>query len=162
MSPELTLTIHASPSPGSATWPATISWRGRGHAYSELWHWPLSLPRRLFAQRSTWTFFSLFRPRANASSSEKPSQISHIKYRESQPPPHPSVQFSHSVVSNSLWPHGLQHTRSRCPSPTPGVYSNSCPLSQWCHPTISSSVVSFSCFFQSFPASGSFHMSQFF
>ena len=55
-----------------------------------------------------------------------------------------SVQFSRSVVSNSLWPHGLQHTRPRCPSPTPGVSSNSCPLSRWCHPTISSSVVPFS------------------
>ena len=50
-----------------------------------------------------------------------------------------SVQFSGSVVSDSLWPHGLQHTRPPCPSPTPGVYSNPCPLSQWCHPTISSS-----------------------
>ena len=54
-----------------------------------------------------------------------------------------AVQFSRSVVSNSLWPHGLQHTRIPCPSPTPGVYSNSRPLSQWCHPTISSSVVIF-------------------
>ena len=52
-----------------------------------------------------------------------------------------SVQFGHSVVSNSLWPHKLQHARPRCPSPTPGIYSNSCPLSQWCHPAISSSVV---------------------
>ena len=52
-----------------------------------------------------------------------------------------SVQFSLSVMSNSLWPHGLQHARPLCPSPTPGVYSNSCPSSQWCHPTISSSVV---------------------
>ena len=55
-----------------------------------------------------------------------------------------SVQFSHSVVSDSLRPHGLQYARPPCPSPTPGVYSNSCPLSQWCHPTISSSVVPFS------------------
>ena len=54
-----------------------------------------------------------------------------------------SVQFSHSVMSNSLWPHELQHARPPCPSPTPRVYSNSCPLSQWCHPTISSSVVLF-------------------
>ena len=74
----------------------------------------------------------------------------------------PSVQFSHSVVSNSLWPHGLQHTRPPCPSPTPGVYSNSCPLSQWCHPIISSSVVPFSSCLLSFPESGSFQMSQFF
>ena len=73
-----------------------------------------------------------------------------------------SVQFSHSVVSYSLQSHGLQHTRPPCPSPTPRVYSNSCPLSQWCHPTISSSVVPFSSCFQSFPASGSFPMSQFF
>ena len=72
------------------------------------------------------------------------------------------VQFSHSVMSNSLWPHGLQHTRLPCPSPTPGVPSNSCPLSWWYHPTISSSVVSFSSRLQSFPASGSFQMSQFF
>ena len=71
------------------------------------------------------------------------------------------VQFSHSVVSNSLWPHGLQHTRTPCPSPTHGAYSNSCPLSQWCYPTISSSVVPLSSHLQSFPASGSFPMSQF-
>ena len=72
------------------------------------------------------------------------------------------VQFSHSVVSDSLWPHRLQHARPPYPSPTPGVYSNSCPLSQWCHPTISSSVFHFSSHLQSFPASGSFPMSQFF
>ena len=67
--------------------------------------------------------------------------------------------FSCSVVSNSLWPHGLQHARLPCPSPTPGVCSNSCPLSQWCHPTISSSVIPLSSYPQSFPASGSFPMS---
>ena len=74
-----------------------------------------------------------------------------------------SVEFSHSVVSDSLQPHGLQHTRLPCPSPIPGAYSNSHPLSRWCHPTISSSVIPFfsSCL-QSFPASGSFQMSQFF
>ena len=72
------------------------------------------------------------------------------------------VQFSLSVVSNSLRPHGLQHARPPCPSPTSGVYSNSCPLSRWCHPAISSSVVPFSSCPQSFPASGSFQMSQFF
>ena len=72
-----------------------------------------------------------------------------------------SVQFSHSVVSNFLWPHGLQHTRPPCPSPTPGVYSNSRPLSWWCHPTTSSSIVRFS-HLQSFPASRSFQMSQLF
>ena len=71
-----------------------------------------------------------------------------------------SVQFSRSVMSSSLWPHGLYHTRPPCPSPTPRVYSNSCPLSRWCHPTIS--VVPFSSRLQSFPASGSFQTSQFF
>ena len=73
-----------------------------------------------------------------------------------------SVQFSRSVVSDSLQPHGLQHTRTPCPSPNPGVYSSSCPLSQQCHLTISSSVIPFSSHLQSFPASGSFQMSQFF
>ena len=72
-----------------------------------------------------------------------------------------SVQFSHSVMSNSLRPHGPQHTRPPCPSPTPGAYLNSCPSHWWCHPTISSSVISFS-HFQSFPASGPFPISQFF
>ena len=65
-------------------------------------------------------------------------------------------------MSNSLWPHGLQHARSPWPSPTPRVYSNSCPLSRWCHPTISSSVIPFSSHLQSFLASGSFPMNQFF
>ena len=73
-----------------------------------------------------------------------------------------SVQFSHSVVSDSLWPHGLQHARPPCLSPTPGVYSNLCLLSKWCHPTISSSVIPFSFCLQSFPASGCFQMSQLF
>ena len=73
-----------------------------------------------------------------------------------------SVQFSCSVVSGSLRLHGPQHPRPPCPSPTPGVYTNSCPLSQWCHPTISSSVIHFSSCLQSFPASGSFQMSQLF
>ena len=69
--------------------------------------------------------------------------------------------FIHSVVLSSLWSYGLQQARPPCPSPTPGTCSNSCPLSQWCHPTISSSVVPYSCF-QSFPGSGSFLMSWFF
>ena len=71
-------------------------------------------------------------------------------------------QFSHSVVSDSLQPHGLQHTRLPCPSPIPGAYSNSCPSNQWCHLTISSSVSPVSSCLQSFPASGSFSVSQFF
>ena len=73
-----------------------------------------------------------------------------------------SVQSSSSVVSNSLQPHELQHTRPPCASPTPRVYSNSSPLVQWCHPTISSSIIPFSSCLQSFPASGSFQMSQLF
>ena len=72
------------------------------------------------------------------------------------------LRFSHSVVSDSLWPHGLQHTRLPCPSPTPKAYSNSCPSSRWCHPTISSFVTPFSPWPLSFPASESFTMSQLF
>ena len=72
------------------------------------------------------------------------------------------VQFSHSVRSNSLQPHWLQHSRLPCPPSTLGAYSNSCPSCQWCHPTISSSVIPFSSHLQSFPASGSFPVSQFF
>ena len=73
-----------------------------------------------------------------------------------------AVQFSCSVVSDSLWPHEPQHARPPCPSPTPGVHSNSRPSSQWCHPAISSSVVPFSSCPQSLPASGSFPVSQLF
>ena len=71
------------------------------------------------------------------------------------------IQFSHSVMFNSLQSYGLQHARLLCPSPTPGLYSNSCPSNQWCHSTTSSSVILFSSFLQSFPASGSFPVSQF-
>ena len=73
-----------------------------------------------------------------------------------------SIQFSCSVVSDSLPPHELQHARPPCPSPAPGVYPNSCPLSQWCHPTISSSAIPFSSCLRSFPISGSFQMCQLF
>ena len=73
-----------------------------------------------------------------------------------------SVQFSHSVTSNSLRPHGLQHARLPCPLPVPTACSNSCPSNKWCCPTISSSVVPFSSHLQSFPEKGSFQMSQFF
>ena len=75
---------------------------------------------------------------------------------------HSSVQFSHSLVSDSLRPYEPQHARLPCPSSTPGVHPNPCTSSRWCHPTISSSVVPFSSFPQSFPASGSFQMSQLF
>ena len=83
-----------------------------------------------------------------------------IEIIETLPPQ--SVQFSHSVVSDSLWPHRLQHTRLPCPSPIPRAFSNSCPSCRWCHPTISSSVIPFSSCLQSFPASESFPMSPFF
>ena len=73
-----------------------------------------------------------------------------------------NVQFSHSVVSNSLWPNESQHARPPCPPPTSGVYPNPSPLHQWCHPTISSSVIPFSSCPQSLPASESFQMTQFF
>ena len=73
-----------------------------------------------------------------------------------------SVQFSHSALSDSMRLHEPQHARPPCPSPTPRVYPNSCPLSRWCHPTVSSSVVPFSSCPQSFPASGSFQMRQLF
>ena len=76
--------------------------------------------------------------------------------------PFGSVQFSHSFMSDSFWPHESQHARPPCPSQPPGVYSNSCPSSQWCHPTISSSVVLFCSCPQSLPASGSFPVSQLF
>ena len=102
---------------------------------------------------------------------EKGKLLKHIRWNllESQILDHFDLQnvcsillFSHSVVSNSLQSHGLQHTRLPCPSPSPRAWSNSCPLSWWCHPTISSSVVPFSSCLQSFPASGSSPMSQFF
>ena len=73
-----------------------------------------------------------------------------------------SAQFSHSVMSDFLWPHGLQHARLPCPSPTARACSNSGPVSQWCHPTISSSVITFSSCLQSCPATGSVPMNQFF
>ena len=73
-----------------------------------------------------------------------------------------SVQLSRSVMSDYLWPHGLQHARLPCPSPPPGAYSNSCPSSRWCHPTNSFSVIPFSSHLQPFLASGSFQMRQFF
>ena len=87
-----------------------------------------------------------------------------LSYNHSQPSVWTisSVQFSHSVMSNYLWPHGPQHARPPCPSPTPRIYSNSCPLSQWYHPTILSSVIPFSSLLKPFPASGSFPVSQFF
>ena len=76
--------------------------------------------------------------------------------------PYKFTSFSRSVMSDSLWPHGQKHARPPCPSPTPWVYSNSCPLSRWYHPIISSSAIPFASHLQSFPSSGSFQMSQLF
>ena len=87
---------------------------------------------------------------------DKPILFCTCKARLSQSWHCGSVQFSHSVMSESLWPHGLQHARLPCPLPTAGACSNSCPSSQWCHPTISSSVFPLSSCLQSLPASGSF------
>ena len=93
---------------------------------------------------------------------EESGRLQFMGLKKNQTQLRDSVQFSCSVVSDSLRPHGLQHTRLLCPSPTPGVDSNSCPLSRWCHPTISSSVIPFSSHLQSFPASGSYPVSQLF
>ena len=92
-------------------------------------------------------------PRADGCCNEKPRPATR-KFS--------SVQFSRSLMSDSLWPHEAQQARPPCPSPTPRVYSNSCPLSRWCHPAVSSSVLPFSACLQSFPPSGSFTMNQFF
>ena len=86
----------------------------------------------------------------------------HVLRTSKQDLAHSSVQFTRSVVSDSLWPNELLHARPPCPSPTDGVYSNSCPSSRWCHPTISSSVIPFSSCPESLPAWGSFPMSQLF
>ena len=97
-----------------------------------------------------------------------PLEVRIFSFKPPLPPPppfvslFPTVQSHYSVVSESFRPRGVQHTWPPCPSPTPRAYSNSCPLSRWCHPTISSSVVPFSSCLQSFPESGSFQMSQFF
>ena len=90
---------------------------------------------------------------------ENPDLTGHLSLMRLHPLHFQFIQFSCSVMSDSLWPHGLQHTRLPCPSPTPGACSNSCPLSWWWHPTISFSVVPFSSCLQSFLASGSFSMS---
>ena len=102
---------------------------------------------------------------ANRRLNRKVRRLSHLKYivyNRIGSKKQWKHQFSRSVVSDFFWPRGLQHARLPCPSPTPGVHSDSCPLSQWCHPAISSSVVPFSSCPQSLPASESFPMSQLF
>ena len=115
--------------------------------------WRISLSQQSFLS-STLCFLSL-QPKANPSVFLPYSPVR-------LPITFSSVQFSCSVMSNCLQPHGLQHARLPCPSPATRAYSNSCPLSQWCHPTISSSVIPFSSCLQSFPALGSFPMSSLF
>ena len=114
----------------------------------------------------SWSVFCIpfltFVPSVHIQCSKASFRFFPSSYSCSHSIPSSSVQFSRSVMSNSLWPHGLQHARLPCPSPTPWACSNSCPLSRWCHPTISSSVAPFSSCLQSFPASRSFPMSQFF
>ena len=135
------------------------------------WHW-IAPPRSLFgnegfilpaAQKSSirqpWAVRSLLKKMNKTTS---PSRVAYIQWLVHMVDIKVSVQFSHSVVSNSLWPHELQHARPPCLSPTPRVHSNSRPLSGWCHPAISSSVVPFSSCPKSLPASESFPMSQLF
>ena len=125
---------------GFDPWSRKTPWKRKGQPTSVL------LPGKCNGRRS----LEGYSPQGHNLAAE---QQQHLDYQFSQ--------FSHSVVSSSLWPHGLQQARLPCPSPTPGVHSNSCPLSWWCHLTISSSVVPFSSCPQSLPASVSFPMNQF-
>ena len=122
------------------------------------WPTPVLLPGKSHGQRN----LAGYGPRGHKESN-RTELLKHARLKNAFTVPSrlSSVQVSRSVASNSLPPHGLQYTRLPCPSPTPEAFSNSYPLSQWCHQTISSSVVPFS-FLQSFPASGSFPVNQFF
>ena len=108
------------------------------------------------------TFSALAGGFYTTSASWKAQEISRMAQKKAMTLRLCSIQFSCSFVSDSLWPHEPQHARPPCPSPTPGVHPNPCPLSRWCHPTVLSSVVPFSSCPQSFPASGSFPISQLF
>ena len=119
-------------------------------------HWLFSHPSQASPAQGWWILFN-FSPlhwQSLPLCCSLPSFWKHLQFTFSQ--------FSRSVVSDSLWPHGLWQARPPCPSPTLRVYSNSCSLSRWCHPTISSSVIPFSPCLQSFPASGSFPKTHFF
>ena len=128
-------------------------------SFSNAWKWKVKV--KSFSR--VWLFAT---PRTAAYQAPPSMGFSRQEYWSGLPLPSPlndhSVQFSHSDMSDSLQPRESQHARPPCPSPTPGVYSNSCPLSRWCHPTISTSVVPFSSCSQSLPAAGSFSTSQLF
>ena len=156
--------------------PRTV-WKGK-----KIGHWKMNLPRLVGAQYATgekwrnnsrknedmepkWKQHPVMDVTGDGSkvwSCEEQYCIGTWNLRSMNQGKFSSVQFNHSVMSDSLWPHGQQHTRFPCPSPTPRDYLNSCPLSWWCHPTLSSSVFPFSSSLQSFPALGSFPRSQFF
>ena len=136
----------------------------------QLWNIPRAIQKGLPLSTAAFSLTSLLFSRWVLSYSLRPHGLQHARLPcpslspevcSNSRPLSRFLNFS-SVVSNSLRPREPQHARPPCPSPTPRVYSNSCPLSQWCHPMISSSVVPFSSCPQSFPASGSFQMSQFF
>ena len=161
---------HQVPIPGILQ-ARTLEWVAI--SFSNAWKWKAKVK----SLSRVWLFAT---PWTAAYQAPPPMGFSRQEYRSGVPSPSPykrvnniiwemknnfsiqSVQFSRSVMSDSLWPHGLQHTRLPCPSPTPRACSNSCPSSRWYYSTISSSVVSFSSCLQSFPASGSFPMSQIF
>ena len=111
-----------------------------------------------FSRQEYWSGVPLPSPKEAWTSPAKHNTSTTVTASELHEEVELANQFSHSVRTNSLWPHGLQHARLPCPSPTPRACSNLCPSSQWCHPTISPSVIPFSSHPQSFPASGSFLM----
>ena len=127
--------------------------------------WEDPLEKRIATHYSILTRRIPWTEESNAPQSMGSQRVGHnwvTKHACKLPLPISSVHFSCSVVSDSLRPHKLQHTRTPCSSQTAGVYPNPCPLSRWCHPKISSSIIPFSSWTQSFPASGSFQMSQLF
>ena len=116
---------------------------------------------KMYCLRKQWVNPNLAYSLDNPQVGQKVGKLKEIDWKDDRDQ-FSSVQFSHSVVSDSLWPHESQRARPPCPSPIPRVYSNPCPSGRWCHPAISSSVIPFSSCPQSFPTSGSFPMNQLF